>query len=62
MKKRIEAIIQAISVTAEVFRSFETYIKLTSTAILIFNTKFNILSKIFAYLLNVPSPGISIFN
>lgn len=41
--------------SAEVFLSFETYIKLTSTPILIFNKKLNILPKIFSHILNVSS-------
>lgn len=42
---------------AKVFLFFETYVKLASTPILIFNNQLHILSKIFAHILNAPSHG-----
>lgn len=48
--------------SAEVILSFETYIKLTSTTILVFKKKLNILSKIFAHILTYHLAGTCILN
>lgn len=61
VKKRVEAIVHSIWMSAEVALSFEIYMKLMSTTMPIFNEEFNIHSKILTYILNVPSHGYLYF-
>lgn len=61
VKKSVEAIMHSIWMSAEVTLSFETYMKLMSTTMPIFNGKLNIRSKVLTHILNVPSHGYLYF-